>query len=227
MAEDKPNQPEQPTPAEIFAPVPAKVGAENQPAPGAGEQAPPTKTYTEEAWGKRETEHTEALNTAKGGYEGSLAELRKTVKELKDTARTGADDAYIKAVKANDGDVAKAQAIIDREKAVASAQEELATQQATIKTAQEALEKQAFLHTASELVKELGLKDTAPLLKASNPAEMRSIALEIALKAAKTPTTPTPQTPPIGATTPSMQGVDWDKLAISDKVGMSLEDEEA
>jgi hypothetical protein len=167
------------------------------------EPAPTTVTLTEEELQKR---IEAAVTSTKGGYDGTVQELKRKLKEhetelkkAKDAAQEAGYTAFIQKVESSGLDPNIAQEIVKHRREILSAREILAAEQtkmaereAQIASGLETLNRAAQAQKAEELIKQHGLdaKVKAELLKAADPTAMENVALKLALQAKQVAETP-------------------------------------
>lgn len=160
-----------------------KEGAELKPAEGAeakeGKETPePPKVegrrYSEEEWNKRQSALDRQVEELRKQHKGELKQIRV---QLTQQARQD----FLRKVEEEGGDVGKAGSLFDKEQELTLKEQELTEGLAL-------MEKVKKDQDASDFLTKFSLSKDAKdqLLKAGSPAEMRAIALELALEQEKT-----------------------------------------
>lgn len=223
-----------PDPTTTPQPPEQELARATEPAPGAQvsqdttpaqvtEPAKPQPKYTDEELSQR-------LASVKGGYEGTVKELKTINKQLKEQL------AQIKE-QAQQAEYTQLFTDLDAEPRMVNFAKKLQEDWKKLNTDRQKLDQQleeweprlAELNEAGkrkkayDLVKEHGLDEstTEELVKAENSGAMEIAALRLAIEkskvAARLPAKPT-------GTTPSTQGRDLSKLSDSEKFGIALEE---
>jgi len=201
---DEPTQNSTSSEEEEQLPVtPEPKGAAPEPEKGAekeeGKETPKApRTYSEEDWNKRQSSWDKGLEELKKQHKEEIKQIRG---QLQQQLRQD----FLRKVEEEGGDVTKAGDLFDREQAILAKEQEVGEGLAL-------LEKVKKDQDASDFIEKFDLPKEAKdqLLKAGSPAEMRSIALELALekeKAGKTPPVKTASAVGTG------KGVDTSKMS--------------
>ena len=181
----------------------------------------PAKTYTEEELNQR-------LATVKGGHEGTVKQMReklaaamKSAQEARDLLDQQKEEAWLKSIEGNGGDVNVAKVIIDRDRAVRIAQAAHAAKEAELSEREAILNEAGRTKSVFDLMATYELPPTAKekLLAAQDPREMENLALKMHVEKLKGKGVQA-ESPDRGT---GQKGVDISKLTIKQRMGMAME----
>ncbi len=195
-----------------------ETGDQTKPVAQEGDKTPAPKTY-DEATHQRAIEDAKA--SVKGGYEGTVKELKTQQKQLRQQLQDLQNAAAIAKVESEGGDVEQAKSLFSRETMLNAEKEALAEQKAALDSALAELNQAARVKKIDEYIKTYELDDTArpELEKAQDPKELETVALRLALKKTQAGVIPARKVE-AGAGTSS--GIDWNKLPARERLGQIL-----
>ncbi len=188
---------------------------------GTEAKTPAPEIYTEEELNQR-------LATVKGGHEGTVKQMReqlaaakKAAQEARDLLDQQKEEAWLKSIEGNGGDVNVAKAIIDRDRAVRVAQAAQVAKEAELSEREAILNEAGRTKTVLDLMATYELPPTAKekLLAAQTPEVMENLALKMHVEKLKGKGVQA-ENPDKGT---GQKGVDISKLSIKQRMGMAME----
>lgn len=218
--------------------VEAQKGASNQTKEGdkTAEAAKPSKTFSEEELLKK---IEEAKTTVKGGYEGTLKQVKEEAKKAREAQKAleaqleqFRNESFLKQVEGSDIPNGRelAQSILTQRQANMTARmqledlrEALTAQKADLDAREAELNKAGLAKAAFDVGREYGLTDdeTGKLVTAQSKAEMIALAANIALTKLKADKKAPDK--PAGDGTTGSSGSDLAKMSSQDKLRLVLE----
>ena len=207
------------TPAEV-KPAEATPGA----VVGA-EQAPP-KTFSEEDWKQKETEHQQQLDeikvqlkSAQDGYKGTLDKLKADLKSVRSEGRKAHTAEFLRKVKEADGDESLAQRLVELEDNLTSKEQDVTEREATLVEREQKISASTRKIIASEIADKYKV-ELKEVLAGENPEQMENIALRLKVSQIETQQVPAQKVAPSAG---SASGVDWSKLTAHERMVRAIE----
>lgn len=183
------------------------------------------KTYTEAEWAKREADWNKrygGLDTKLTNTSNALAALQKQYDDALQSQQQFTDDAYIKAVEADGGDVDLAKKTVQREKTSRDRELTLARREVEVAAKESFYATLARQEKAHELIKTYGLEESEfdALMAQETPVAMENYALKAVVKKKESDAIPAQKVDVAGQRS---QGADLSQLSTHERLVRILE----
>jgi len=201
-----------------------------------GEKPPAPKTYTEEEYDtaleaerKRYSGLDTKLTTMAKQHQDEIERINTALADAEERALQAREDAYLRKIEEDEGDVSSAKAIVERDRTSRKAEATAKKREVELEKRQKELdERDAILAVAGkekkahDLVKELGLDESVveELRKCETPVEMEVKALRLHKEKAAIDAKPATET---DETKGTKGGRDISKMSIEERLGLAAE----